>query len=406
MTGATSDRAIPSTPVPIRLRYTAVEACISMVFGFEPWAAPLPPAVDASPRAALEGIVKEALARPPCLVTFSGGRDSSAVLALAAHVARREGLPEPIAITNRFPDVAETDEDEWQETVIRTVGIKDWVRLEWADELDVLGPPALRVMERHGLAYPFNLHFIDPMASRAAGGSLLTGMGGDEIFGPWLRPTLRALLYRRQRPSRSTLRPLAAELLPRRARVNRAAAAQLAYERPWLREDVRRHIAEVRAATQIGTSPAWTSELDRYWRTRYAQCGLASLRALGGDYDVQVLSPFAEARHLAAWAAEAGAAGPPGRTRALRELVGDLLPIEVIERRTKASFDGAFFGPATRQFIAEWSGEGLDDRLIDPERLQAEWSSNEPSLLTATLVRLAWLAETTRRPSEDRFTSR
>ena len=45
------------------------------------------------PRRALEHVVREALLRPPCGVAFSGGRDSSAVLAVAAHVARRDGLP-------------------------------------------------------------------------------------------------------------------------------------------------------------------------------------------------------------------------------------------------------------------------------------------------------------------------
>ena len=56
-----------------------------------------------SPRAALEAVVLRALLRPPCLVSFSGGRDSSLVLAIASDVARRHGLPLPVPATNRFP---------------------------------------------------------------------------------------------------------------------------------------------------------------------------------------------------------------------------------------------------------------------------------------------------------------
>src|SRR5206468_12200197 len=108
-------------------------------------------------------------------------------------VARREGLPPPIPATNRFPEFSLTNEDEWQERVVRHVGLEDWVRLDWTDELDLLGPYAEKVLRRHGLAFPSNLHFHDPLMEAARGGSMLTGVGGDEIFGEWLRPWARAL---------------------------------------------------------------------------------------------------------------------------------------------------------------------------------------------------------------------
>ena len=72
------------------------------------------------PSAALERAVLPALLRPPCVVSFSGGRDSSLVLAAAVAVARSEGLAAPIPITVRFPASAESDEQEWQERVVRS----------------------------------------------------------------------------------------------------------------------------------------------------------------------------------------------------------------------------------------------------------------------------------------------
>ena len=51
-----------------------------------------------------------ALRRPPCLVSFSGGLDSSALLAVATAVARREGLDDPVPATLVVPGSPESDE--------------------------------------------------------------------------------------------------------------------------------------------------------------------------------------------------------------------------------------------------------------------------------------------------------
>jgi asparagine synthase (glutamine-hydrolysing) len=73
-------------------RTTPLALASGVVWGRDPAASPLPPAPPGvTVRAALEAVMVRALHRPPCVVSFSGGRDSSAVLALATHVARREG---------------------------------------------------------------------------------------------------------------------------------------------------------------------------------------------------------------------------------------------------------------------------------------------------------------------------
>src|SRR4051794_5992486 len=52
-----------------------------------------------SPQRALEEALLPALQSGRCRVTFSGGRDSSVVLAGATDVARRLGLADPVPLT-------------------------------------------------------------------------------------------------------------------------------------------------------------------------------------------------------------------------------------------------------------------------------------------------------------------
>ena len=106
------------------------------------------------PWSALEDVLVPLLALPPVAVSFSGGRDSSLLLAVAASAAKRHGLAAPIAITMRFPQAAGTEESRWQELVVRKLGIDDWRIISVGDDLDYLNairdlePPARRCQLR------------------------------------------------------------------------------------------------------------------------------------------------------------------------------------------------------------------------------------------------------------------
>ena len=107
-------------------------------------------------------------------MAFSGGRDSSVVLAIATHVARRDGLPEPVPITRTFPGIDEAEESVWQEHVVRHLGLGDWQRLVLHDEVDAVGPLRAARLREHGVLWPPNLAADVPMADVVRGGSCST----------------------------------------------------------------------------------------------------------------------------------------------------------------------------------------------------------------------------------------
>ncbi len=345
-----------------------------------------------SARAALEDVVARALERPPCVVAFSGGVDSSAVLALAAHVARSRGLPLPVALTNRFPEHADADETAWQELVVGHLGLDDWLRPQFGDELDMLGPVARVCLRAHGPLAPFNAHFLMPAFEQARGGSLLTGFGGDELFAGVWRRAAGAVLHERRRPRRDEWRGLAFAAAPRPLRSLARAAALPFGDFGWIRPHARRRLALGYAAWVERSPLSWSRFVARWWwPSRRLQTCLEGLDLLAGDRSALGVHPFAAPAVLSALASEAGATGPGTRAQGLTMLVGDLLPAAILQRSSKAGFSPAFFAGPSRGFAERWSGAGVDQRLVDVAALRREWRSPEPDGHSFTLLQEAWL---------------
>ncbi len=352
------------------------------------------------PRAALEDSVRRALARPPCVVSFSGGRDSSAVLALAVGVARREGLPLPVPVTLRFDRVAGIDESRWQELVITHLGLRDWEILAIGDELDLVGPLAQAGLRAHGLLWPPNAHVHVPILETARGGSLLTGWDGDGLFGEWRWARAQAVLHRRVRPQRRDLLRVGLALAPPRVR-RPLIDARVIRAVPWLRDGARAELEGLVRADAAREPRRWDARIAWYERRRYVRLGIRSLQLLGAARDVVVEQPFLDAAVLRALARAGGAAGYGDRDRALRTLFGDLLPAELIARSGKALFGGALWREPSRTFAAAWTGSGLDAGRVDAGRLVAQWALPRPLFGAGTLLQIAWLAQRGRRAEED-----
>lgn len=379
-------------------RLAPIDVASGYLFGESPDVEPLPdPGRRPSPRRELEAAVAEALRRPPCLVAFSGGRDSSAVLALAAAVARREGLPLPIPFTHRFSGAPGAEESEWQELVIRHLRLDDWATSQIDDELDSVGPIAARALTRHGLYWPANAHLIVPALEAAAGGSVLTGAGGDQLLDPGRHRRLAASLALRAAPRPRDLVRLALAAAPAGAReAVRRRRDPPRIECPWLRPAAVAALvdAAVRdAAREPVRRPAF---VEWVWRSRSTQAGLRIMRSLAGDAGALLVHPFFSPAPIAAFGAWAGRNPPRDRTAAMRALFSDLLPASVCERRSKAVFAEPFWGRRTRAFAATLRPDDVDSELVDGTRAVEFWARPEesgvPVFRSLTLLQSAWLA--------------
>lgn len=348
---------------------------------------------DSTPRDALEQVIRQSLERAPCGVAFSGGRDSSAVLAVAAHVARRDGLPLPVPITRVFPGAPASAESEWQDAVIRHLGLDDWQRVTIDDELDLVGPRARQHLRAHGVLWPPMVHADGPLLDHLAGGSLIDGEGGDEVLGVDAHRIAPVTMIARspRATNRARLSAAAAAVAPGavRQRLVRRKAAR--WPITWLRPTALHELSELLARSEAGRPLSYAASV-RSVPLRRTQAMMArNRRLLGRAHDVEVSSPLIHPRFVASLAADGGRLGRGSRTAALRSLVPDLLPDAVLARATKATFDEAYLGRHTTEFAARWSGDGLDDDLVDADELRRHWQSDDRVGLTAALLQSAWL---------------
>ena len=343
------------------------------------------------PRPTLEKILLGALQRTPCIVAFSGGRDSSAILAETTRVARAHGLEDPIPHTLRFAQAPRAQEGEWQELMIGHLDLQNWSKRDVTDELDALGPLGLGVLRRHGVHWPPNAHTFQLLLEPAAGGSLVTGNGGDELFHPW--PGNRIALLRRGRtlPRRHDLRPFILSLLPSGFLVRRSIRRGR-FRLPWLTAAAASPVERNLATLAWNLERSWAESLEKHLHGRFLELGLAITRALADDAGVRLVEPFFDPRYVRSVYLEAPPEGYGTRTAAMDHLFGDLLPRQVASRSTKAVFTEVFCGPETRRFAEEWTGSGLDPSLVEPELLRKEWLSPVPDLRSLVPIQAARLA--------------
>ena len=373
------------------IRPTESEIILSWVAGKN--SCPPLPSRGADARTTLEQIIAGPLSAGPTLIAFSGGRDSSALLAVAAHVARRDGFDEPIAVTAEYPGVPEADESAWQQMALDHLSIKQRIAVRITTQECVLSDVSRRSLVRHGLIWPSALHVQSPLLQRAAGGTLVTGEGGDEVIGSRrITPFSLGLHYRRP-VSRALLAGMALSAAPTRLRRRQLRRSlERSALLPWITDPVARRWACGELAIDPAVKWGWARSTWDMSCHRAPATLVHNYRELGRREGVNVLHPFLEPAFLAALAHDGACWGYAGRTDLMRMLFADLLPDAVLARSTKASFNKARFGATERAFASAWDGSGFNDDLVDVEGLRRHWLSVEPSSTSGLLMQAAWLA--------------
>lgn len=353
---------------------------------------------NGSPLSTLENAITPALERGHCCVSFSGGIDSSLVLAVATATARRIGADDPIPLTWQFAAGAAAYESDWQESIVAALGLADWQRLTPAD-LDLTGPLATSVLAQHGLMYPANAFLHTPLIDIARGGTLLTGVGGDQILGLWRGRDICDVLAGRRAPRARDPLSAAFRACPRGVRTELGKRLRPGPVQPWLTAPGQRELEVRAAAERFGDPTFWASHLR--WRSarRDGQLMIRTLRTLGDAARVPVLSPLFDDGFVASLAAAGGRLGAGDRLATVARFLGPVIPDVARTRRTKALFREVFWREHSltlaREFAEELSsGSQLDNPFVDPAGLAAEWRSERPSTLTGMLLQQRWLART------------
>jgi asparagine synthase (glutamine-hydrolysing) len=274
--------------------------------------------------------------------------------------------------------------------VVQHVGLEDWRVINSTASHGVLGTAAQDVLRHSGAAlFPPASAGLGVRASYARGGTLVTGEHGDWVLGYKRMTVLRSLWRRRGRGGAALWREAAISLSPSMVR-SRVAAGQLA-RLPWLRpataERRRAYVAREQAAVPL----RWDREVASLLGRRFLRLGSDTQRLVGQAYGADLLEPLAHPVFVRAYAGEGGVRGFESRTVGMRHLVGDLLPLAVVERSAKAYFARAHSGAVVAEFARGWDGSGVDDALVDPEELRTQWLSGTPHPLTLGLLQQAWL---------------
>ena len=380
MTAVASGEA-PSTPPGL----SALEVAAGGPVGLGPPTAL--PHVTLPPLAALEEAAAAAVRRAPCCVAFSGGRDSSLLLAAAVRAAASQGSEPPIAVTIRSPGEARSDESRWQELVLDHLGVENRVVVDVADELDLVGPVAALELRRRGVLFPANSHGFSPLLEHASGGSMLVGLGGDELLSGHRWTHVNDLLARRRRPTPRDAARLAVAALPSGVR-GRVLAVQRRFEVPgWLRPEAAQQLRRLHDV-EANEPVRFDRVVEHAARVRTVLLAAESLQRLSSD--VQVVAPLLDPRFVAALSTAGGPRGFGGRSAVMRAIASDALPEALLDRRDKARFDATYFGEPARRFAREWSGGGVDTALVDPDALRREWLEPRPDFRSALLLQVAW----------------
>jgi hypothetical protein len=212
----------------------------------------------------------------------------------------------------------------------------------------------------------------------------------SDFFAWWRWAPLAAVLAGHRRPARRDVALLASILVPVSVRA-RAARRRAGPPLSWLQPAAQRRAVALlttrQAAVPVRFSRAATTQITHRCFTAAAGTFSALGEALGTTVELPLCRPG-----VAESLAGAGGSLGFGEQRAMLErLAGDLLPSELLAWRPAPDLNPIFFGEPSREFAANWTGDSLDESVVDVDALRRTWLSERPDPRTACLLQYAWL---------------
>lgn len=371
-------------------RLTPAEIASGWVFGYG--ASPPDVAVRrSSVLETLERVILAASSDRPWYVLFSGGRDSSVILAAALRAARRSQLPDPIPVIVRYPFAAGTEETEWQDRVLVHLDLSNAMIISCTDESDLLAPTAVASLMDTGAVFPPAAHCMTHVYERLRGGVIFTGECGDEVFGNQRVTPLRNIFAERGIAGAPHVRRIWGSIQPAWV-AQREGFASTDDWLGWLSPATRRDFVRACVRERQALPFHWSQSMKLLESRRAIAVAARTRQHLAARHGCNIIDPFWTRPVIEAVAQFCGRWGLRSRSATLEALFSDILPIDVLRRPTKAYFNHAYFSSYSRGFVADWDGTGLEDYDIDQEALRVEWNKDLPSGASYLLLQTAYLA--------------
>ena len=306
--------------------------------------------------ALVEAVASHLVADVPVGAFLSGGLDSSTVVALAARASDQRLRTCSIAFSS-----TEHDESAWARAVARELGTQHHERV--VTEADFLAglDGFVSALDQPSID-GFNTYFVAQTASRIGLKVALSGLGGDELFGgyptfggvprlmralgsarvlagagagPAIRAVTRSDRWRKVAEAAQQPVSAASAFLVFRGLFTRAEAARML--RTHAGFDAARYVAD-RAGPVTGSVQEWVgrAELNTYTAAQL----LRDSDVMSMAHSLELRVPLLDGRLVeTVHALPAAVRFPRGRPKGLlRELMKDLLPRIVLERRERQGF--------------------------------------------------------------------
>jgi hypothetical protein len=261
-----------------------------------------------------------------------------------------------------------------QELVVAQLGLADWERVDPDDDLDLIGAVAGAALQRTGPFWPPNAYTMAPLIEATRGGVFVLVTGLIDFFAWWRWAPLAGVLAGHRRPTSRDAALLASVPMPVSLRARAARRRGGPPPMPWLRPAAEGEALALLTARQAAVPVRFDAAATTQITHRCFSGAAGTFRALG-----DAIGTITEL--------------PLSRPGVVESLAGDLLPSDLLTRRPAPDLNPVFFGEPSREFAANWTGDGLDESVVNSEALRRNWLSDRPDPRTACLLQYAWLAE-------------